>query len=57
MLGMHGAYEANLTMHGCDVMVSIGARFDDRVAGRLDAFAPGAKKIHVDIDPPRSTRT
>ena len=51
MLGMHGTYEANLTMHGCDVMVCIGARFDDRVTGRLNAFAPGAKKIHVDIDP------
>jgi acetolactate synthase-1/2/3 large subunit len=51
MLGMHGTYEANLTMHGCDVMVCIGARFDDRVTGRLNAFAPGARKIHVDIDP------
>ena len=50
MLGMHGTYEANLAMHDCDVMVNIGARFDDRVTGRLDAFAPGAKKIHVDID-------
>ncbi len=50
MLGMHGTYEANLAMHECDVMVNIGARFDDRVTGRLDAFAPGAKKIHVDID-------
>jgi acetolactate synthase I/II/III large subunit len=50
MLGMHGTYEANLAMHHCDVMVNIGARFDDRVTGRLDAFAPGAKKIHVDID-------
>ena len=51
MLGMHGTYEANLTMHGCDVMVCIGARFDDRVTGRLNAFAPDAKKIHIDIDP------
>ena len=51
MLGMHGTYEANLTMHGCDVMVCIGARFDDRVTGRLNAFAPNAKKIHIDIDP------
>ena len=51
MLGMHGTYEANLTMHGCDVMVNIGARFDDRVTGRLNAFAPGSKKIQVDIDP------
>ncbi|HQT88161.1 MAG TPA: acetolactate synthase 3 large subunit [Acidiphilium sp.] len=51
MLGMHGTYEANLTMHGCDVMVNLGARFDDRVTGRLNAFAPGSKKIQVDIDP------
>ena len=51
MLGMHGAYEANHAMHDCDVMVSIGARFDDRVTGRLDAFSPGSKKIHIDIDP------
>jgi len=51
MLGMHGTYEANLAMHGCDVMVAIGARFDDRVTGRLDAFSPGSTKIHVDIDP------
>jgi len=51
MVGMHGTYEANLTMHGCDVMVAIGSRFDDRVTGRLNAFAPDATKIHVDIDP------
>jgi acetolactate synthase-1/2/3 large subunit len=51
MLGMHGTYEANLTMHGCDVMVNLGARFDDRVTGRLNAFSPGSKKIHADIDP------
>ena len=51
MLGMHGAYEANMAMHGCDVMLCVGARFDDRVTGRLDAFAPDAKKIHIDIDP------
>ena len=51
MLGMHGTYEANLVMHGCDVMLNIGARFDDRVTGRLNAFSPGSKKIHVDIDP------
>ena len=51
MLGMHGTYEANLSMHDCDVMVCIGARFDDRITGRLDAFSPGSKKIHVDIDP------
>jgi acetolactate synthase-1/2/3 large subunit len=51
MLGMHGTYEANLTMHDCDVMICIGARFDDRITGRLDAFSPGSRKIHVDIDP------
>ncbi|MCK8786499.1 acetolactate synthase 3 large subunit [Roseomonas sp. NAR14] len=51
MLGMHGTYEANLAMHGCDVMLNVGARFDDRVTGRLDAFAPNSKKIHADIDP------
>ena len=51
MLGMHGTYEANLAMHDCDVMINIGARFDDRITGRLDAFSPGSKKIHVDIDP------
>ncbi|MFN3169718.1 MAG: acetolactate synthase 3 large subunit [Hyphomicrobiales bacterium] len=51
MLGMHGTYEANLAMHDCDVMVNIGARFDDRITGRTDAFSPGSKKIHIDIDP------
>jgi len=51
MLGMHGTYEANMAMHDCDVMINIGARFDDRITGRLDAFSPGSKKIHVDIDP------
>jgi acetolactate synthase-1/2/3 large subunit len=51
MLGMHGTYEANLTMHQCDVMLNLGARFDDRVTGRLNAFAPHSKKIHADIDP------
>jgi len=51
MLGMHGTYEANWTMHDCDVMVCIGARFDDRITGRVDAFAPNATKIHIDIDP------
>jgi len=51
MLGMHGTYEANLAMHGCDVMINIGARFDDRVTGKISEFAPGSKKIHVDIDP------
>ena len=51
MLGMHGTYEANIAMHDCDVMICIGARFDDRITGRLDAFSPGSKKIHIDIDP------
>ena len=51
MLGMHGTYEANMAMHDCDVMICIGARFDDRITGRLDAFSPNSKKIHVDIDP------
>ncbi|MCB1519121.1 MAG: biosynthetic-type acetolactate synthase large subunit, partial [Hyphomicrobiaceae bacterium] len=51
MLGMHGTYEANLAMHDCDVMVCVGARFDDRITGRLDAFSPHSKKIHIDIDP------
>jgi acetolactate synthase-1/2/3 large subunit len=50
MLGMHGTYEANLAMHGCDVLLAIGARFDDRVTGRLDAFSQGSRKIHIDID-------
>ena len=50
MLGMHGTYEANMAMNKCDVMLCIGARFDDRVTGRLDAFSPHAKKIHIDID-------
>jgi acetolactate synthase-1/2/3 large subunit len=51
MLGMHGTYEANMAMHDCDVMINIGARFDDRITGRLSAFSPNSKKIHVDIDP------
>ncbi len=51
MLGMHGSYEANMAMHDCDLMVCIGARFDDRITGRLDAFSPGSQKIHIDIDP------
>ena len=50
MLGMHGTYEANMAMNQCDVMVCLGARFDDRVTGRLDAFSPDSIKIHVDID-------
>ena len=51
MLGMHGTYEANMTMHQCDFMLNIGARFDDRVTGRLNAFSPGSIKVHADIDP------
>ncbi|MEM6534591.1 MAG: acetolactate synthase 3 large subunit [Pseudomonadota bacterium] len=51
MLGMHGAYEANHAMHDCDLMICVGARFDDRVTGRIDAFSPGSAKIHIDIDP------
>ena len=51
MLGMHGTYEANHAMHDCDLMVAVGARFDDRITGRLDAFSPGSRKIHIDIDP------
>jgi acetolactate synthase-1/2/3 large subunit len=51
MLGMHGTYEANLAMHDCDVMVCIGARFDDRITGRTDQFSPRSRKIHIDIDP------
>ncbi len=51
MLGMHGTYEANWAMHDCDLMINIGARFDDRITGILDKFAPNSKKIHVDIDP------
>ena len=51
MLGMHGTYEANWAMHDCDLMLCIGARFDDRITGRLDAFRPGSFKVHIDIDP------
>jgi len=51
MLGMHGTYEANWAMHDCDLMICIGARFDDRITGRIDAFAPHSRKIHIDIDP------
>ena len=50
MLGMHGTYEANMAMHDCDVMLNIGARFDDRITGRVDKFSPDSKKIHIDID-------
>ena len=51
MLGMHGTYEANWAMHDCDFMLCIGARFDDRITGRTDAFSPGSFKVHIDIDP------
>ena len=51
MLGMHGSFEANNAMHDCDLMICVGARFDDRITGRLDAFSPHSKKIHIDIDP------
>ncbi|WP_298256255.1 acetolactate synthase 3 large subunit [uncultured Litoreibacter sp.] len=51
MLGMHGLYEANMAMHDCDLMINIGARFDDRITGRVDAFSPHSKKAHIDIDP------
>ncbi len=57
MLGMHGTYEANMAMHDCDVMVCLGARFDDRITGRTDAFSPGSIKIHVDIDPSSINKT
>ncbi len=57
MVGMHGTYESNLAMHGCDVMVCVGARFDDRITGRLNAFSPGSKKIHIDIDPSSISKT
>ena len=51
MLGMHGLYEANLAMHGCDLMINVGARFDDRITGRVQDFSPGSRKVHIDIDP------
>lgn len=51
MLGMHGLYEANLAMHGCDLMINVGARFDDRITGRIADFSPGSAKAHIDIDP------
>jgi acetolactate synthase-1/2/3 large subunit len=57
MLGMHGSYEANMAMHDCDVMVCIGARFDDRITGRLNAFSPNSKKIQIDIDPSSINKT
>ncbi|MFV0358733.1 biosynthetic-type acetolactate synthase large subunit, partial [Tropicimonas sp.] len=51
MLGMHGLYEANLAMHGCDLMINVGARFDDRITGRIADFSPNSVKAHIDIDP------
>ena len=51
MLGMHGLYESNMAMHDCDLMINIGARFDDRITGRIDAFSPDSKKVHIDVDP------
>ncbi len=51
MLGMHGLYEANLAMHGCDLMINVGARFDDRITGRIADFSPRSRKAHIDIDP------
>src|SRR5438046_731492 len=57
MLGMHGTYEANMSMHDCDLMICVGARFDDRITGRINAFSPGSKKIHIDIDPSSINKT
>ncbi|MBX9458646.1 MAG: acetolactate synthase 3 large subunit [Rhizobium sp.] len=57
MLGMHGSYEANMAMHDCDVMLCVGARFDDRITGRINAFSPNSKKIHIDIDPSSINKT
>lgn len=57
MLGMHGTYEANMGMHDCDVLIAIGARFDDRVTGELESFCPHAKIVHVDIDPASISKT
>jgi acetolactate synthase I/II/III large subunit len=57
MLGMHGRYEANMAMHDCDLMINIGARFDDRITGRLTAFSPDSRKIHIDIDPSSINKT
>ena len=51
MLGMHGTYEANNAMHDCDLMINVGARFDDRITGKIDQFSPKSKKVHIDIDP------
>ena len=57
MLGMHGTYEANMAMHDCDLIINVGARFDDRVTGRFDALSPNSKKIHIDIDPTSINKT
>ena len=57
MLGMHGTYEANMAMHDCDVLLAVGARFDDRVTGKIKEFCPGAKIIHIDIDPASISKT
>jgi len=57
MLGMHGTYEANNAMHDCDLMINIGARFDDRITGKIDEFSPKSKKIHIDIDPSSINKT
>ena len=57
MLGMHGLYEANMAMHDCDLMINVGARFDDRITGRVDAFSPHSKKAPISTSTPaRSTR-
>ena len=50
MLGMHGTYEANMSMYNCDLMVCVGARFDDRITGKVSGFSPKSKKVHFDID-------
>ena len=57
MLGMHGTYEANHAMHDCDLMINIGARFDDRITGKIDEFSPKSKKVHIDIDPSSINKT
>ncbi|MDA0361652.1 MAG: acetolactate synthase 3 large subunit [Proteobacteria bacterium] len=57
MLGMHGLYEANMALHDCDLMINVGARFDDRITGRLNAFSPNSKKVHIDIDPSSINKT
>ena len=57
MVGMHGTYESNMAMHDCDVMINVGARFDDRVTGLLSEFSPDSTKIHIDIDPSSINKT